>query len=225
MSFLPWDGTYLGKCEETCILGKLNTHPFKMYCLCISGCITTPTWYPMHQSKDAYPCIIDEIKTVMGLPKIGTHSLHIGNKLYILYNFHGHRPTLVSEVNLDMMTSKMSKQQYNKFKTTMQDAFVFRMIVGLTLNSNSSIALCQDGSPTSYRNKIDIKKDDKSFEITEKCIKEWFVDTIQESVRRLIQPSVRTSLMRVRIQEVVNRIDPEYVWVDSMIVERIIRIK
>jgi len=80
---LLWDGSYLGKIEESSIIEMYlwEIKPWRYVKL---------QWYNQNITclakviKTHFPNIIDELKPYFGLSKLGTHSLHIGKNLYLL---------------------------------------------------------------------------------------------------------------------------------------------
>ena len=214
---LEWDGSHIGDYDSDIILNTVAHYPYNMYLIYISNLMIEPRWVSMHKSDSKYPCIIDEIKTIMGITKIGTHSLLIKRTLYILYNVLSY-PKLLRDLDVNQIEGLYLSQ----LKVKVQDTFVFRMIVGLSSNQESSIILV-NGCPSSYRNKIDLDED-KNPDISQIMVKKWFVDTIEDSIRRFIYPSERTFHMRQRIQVVINRIDKDLIWIDNFIMDRLLRI-
>src|SRR3989304_8393597 len=79
---LKWDGSSLGiglinnqwKMENIQYYSiNLPTHP--QYSLGTIYCRALP-------AKDLFPCIIDELRELFGLPRRGVHRVHIGAKEY-----------------------------------------------------------------------------------------------------------------------------------------------
>lgn len=219
-----WDGSHLGTYDETVILNKIKLYPCNIYSIYIKEYMKTPEWYAMHKSNDKYSCIIDEIKPIMGLTKIGTHSINIGSSLYTIYRTNGY-PTLLKGLTIKTILNSFSSVRLissSVYKMMVQDTFVFRMIVGLTSNCESSIMLV-DGIPSSYRNKMDTKKDD-SPNMSPSVMDKWFVDSVEDSIKRFVAHSVHTLTMRQSIQKVVKRLDPNLIWVENFILDRMLRI-
>jgi hypothetical protein len=209
---LDWNGSWLGTYTDSIVIKTVKAYPFSICYIYIEGLMETGTWVAKHQSKSAYPCIIDEIKTVFGMVKIGTHSITIKGKLYIIYNTMG-PPMLLSNIQYSV-TPEMKLQ--------VQDTFVFRMIVGLNCNFESSICIV-GGVPTSYRNRIDVNSDDGGA-ISNLMLNKWFTDSMRDSIKRMIAPSSRTWTARQRIQAVINRIDPQLIWIDNVIFDQMMKI-
>lgn len=204
-----WDGSYLGSYDNSIIMNEVFSHPYNVYGLMMPG-----TNYiihcAMHRSKDKYPCIIDEIKPHFGLVKIGTHSITISGILYIIYNTNG-VPLLLNDY-------RFGRYIPNEYKKLVQDVFVFRMIVGLKTNFETSIMLVNN-VPSSYRNSS--PDTDEPFNIPQSTQKQWFVDSISDSIYRLVSPSERTFYLCQKIQEVIYRIDKKMIWIQTSILNRL----
>jgi hypothetical protein len=84
---MEWDGSYLGSFSKDIIRDHIYFHRIKVVRLRIKkkkyiGFI--------RQVKSKILCIYDELKPIFGIPKMGTHSLHISGKLYIICHVHHH---------------------------------------------------------------------------------------------------------------------------------------
>lgn len=210
---LEWDGTWLGSYSDSIILNTVKSYPFNISHIYIPQLMESGMWVARHQSKSVYPCVIDEIKSIFGMVKIGTHSITIKGKLYILYNTKG-RPQLLSETDCEMT---------DEMKMRVQDVFVFRMIVGLNCNFESSICMI-NGIPTSYRNRVDVKEENDT-SISNAMLKKWFVDSVGNSVRRMIKPSGRTFTARQRIQALIEKLDQDLIWLDNVIFNMMMKLE
>jgi hypothetical protein len=212
---LVWDGSHLGQYPEEIMIERYDLFPYDLYRLHNPFNQGGSILCAMHSSKSKYPCIVDECKFVLGMSKIGTHSITIGRTLYIMYNIQ-YPPTLLRDVPPDIKCN-------DNFKRMVQDVYVFRLVFGLGCNFDSSIIVL-NGIPSSYRNNLDISCE-KGFEISDKALDEWFIDTIGHSMKRMIYISGRTNFMRWNIQKVINRIDKDLIWIDNQIIDRMLRLE
>lgn len=213
---VSWDGSHLGEYHESVVMARYDLFPYDLYILYNHLLSSDYIICTMHASKNKYPCIVDEAKVVMGMVKIGTHSITIGRTLHIMYNT-GKAPVLLKGVVPNRILLP------NDFKQMVQDVYVFRMIFGFGCNFDSSIMLVR-GVPSSYRNNLDVRIE-KGFDISNVVLDEWFVDSIANSKKRMISPSERTCHMRTKIQKVIRRIDPQLIWIDNQIIDRMFRIE
>ncbi len=210
-----WDGSHLGDFKEDIVLDKMRYHPYSLYNIHIPLYMQSPQWVLMHESKNKYPCVIDEIKPLFRLHKIGTHSIRIHSKLYIIYNIRANIPLLLKYYIPERMD--------DIFRRRIQDMFVFRMIVGLDCNCESSIIMIND-VPSSLRNKLDIDSDDKKLTISTSMYNKWFVDEISDSISRFMTKNYREERLREDIRKIIKRIDTELMWMDNYIYARMNRV-
>src|SRR5579885_3199916 len=87
---LVWDGSYLGQIATTDVTelqvqpqGEIRRDPkARYYLININGRSIGPCLMKSQQSS--FPCLIDEIKSIFGLPKLGTHQIRVGNIFCII---------------------------------------------------------------------------------------------------------------------------------------------
>jgi len=77
---ITWDGSYLGTISELDILGKSKFLGKEIWKLSFCDCFVI-----VKSSINQLACINDEIMELLGLGKIGTHSIRYKNSFYILY--------------------------------------------------------------------------------------------------------------------------------------------
>jgi hypothetical protein len=133
MSIQPqWDGTFLGKINKTNILQiikfkkdtywKIKIGEMTFHCLA-------------KQSKNTYPCIIDELKYLFKIPKLGTHYCKINSKIYILVRVLTGN---IYDINVDV---KLNELQYDDplFMDKVRRIYAFRELLGITVSTDNSI--------------------------------------------------------------------------------------
>lgn len=178
------------------------------------------------KSKNPIPCLIDELKPVFGLQKLGTHWCRFKGKVKILIrcvlNEEGH---IKEEINLNMIdvVSSLLKMQ-------IQEIFAFRELLGITCSYTSSIILrdSRDGSvyPVSFY-EPNMVFDQKVIPVT--VLEKWFDDdmTIDMTVQRLMkirdinQIGVVLHNIRNKIEETIERVDRRTIGFEAQILGRI----
>src|SRR5665647_2418098 len=81
------------------------------------------------------PCLIDELKPIFGLQKIGTHWLKYHNKLLLLQKVCVKNGIVIKEVYLD-------ETEYHKIiEHEVRKIFTFRELLGIAKNTEKTILL------------------------------------------------------------------------------------
>ena len=130
-----WDGTCLG---EYNVVEKLQTfyyNNFEYWNVQINGWVTTCL---IRRTKSYTPCLVDELKSIFGLIKLGTHYIINGGNYIILIkarlNINGdsivHDTFLNQNINVD-------EETINKIKKI----YVFRDLLCLNKSFDSSIVI------------------------------------------------------------------------------------
>lgn len=219
-----WDGTdvtdLISKCDiYGAKFNKLNywviQHPDYDDQVCI-----------VRSTKCSLGCLVDELKPVFGLPKLGTHWCRLGNKVYILIrcvkNTDG---SIKEELTLNMLGSSSS----SLLTLQIQEIFAFRELLGVTCSYESSIIIREGKAgpyPISFYEPNMATEDTKVIPFT--VLEKWFVDTsMDEVVKRLCRvnninrlPTVLHEL-RTSIEEVIDRVDRRAITYKNCIVNRI----
>lgn len=166
---LKWDGSDLG--EISSFITEYEQHPDKVLYIYIS---TNMCSVPARCYRDygILPIILDELKPLFGIPKIGHHRANINGK-----------PVLLSRVSSGgMLSLKQILGEKNSepwFIEQVRKVYVFRWIMGMVSNFDSSIGIIVSHnnclSVTSYKDtKIEPSKMKKTNSIPQTAIKKWF---------------------------------------------------
>ena len=193
-------------------------------------------------SKTTFPNIIDELKPVFGLPKIGTHRCICGHRNYVLCRVNANPVTgeivedaLLSNIAYDTKLPNGAPLVTSIFVAQVQELFVFRELLGVTSSFEKAVAIRvtsrQGGKhykayPLSFtESKMDPTQRDRV--IPETVIKRWFGTTsVDKVVSRILGINDRDSLtsglasLRTRIEQTVRRVDAQSIWVSVFIIER-----
>jgi len=233
---MEWNGTFLGEFDKNIIICEKTIETIRYVELNIDDKYFTCI---IKQSKDLFPCIVDELKHISNLSlKIGTHSLKIGSKLYIIYRpgikdkFPVYEYTLADIENfsdVNMITNILLANPI--FIQEIKKIFTFRELIGLTCNYDSSIRIrpyYNTYLPLSFREvSTDITKDIiKGLPNT--ALRKWFrEDDMAKMVKNLLKiydentVNVKMFELTNKINEVMERIDKNYIWMVGCIIERI----
>lgn len=187
--------------------------------------ITETTITCIVRSGKNLPCLIDELKPVFGLQKLGTHWCKHGGKIYVLIRcIMTEEGYIKEETTLNMVTEVTPL-----LKLQIQEIFAFRELLGVTCSYESSIIIREKKNntyPISFYEPNMATVDTKviPFNVLDK----WFEDSsIDEVVKRLCRihtiDRIGTVLHNIRsqIDEIVERVDRRTISYKSCIMNRI----
>jgi len=170
------------------------------------------------------PCLIDELKPLFGLNKIGTHWIMHKNKMKILTRANISKD---GYIKTDYTLNKYKNIDV-ELKRKIQNVFVFRELLGLDKSTESSIVLKK------IKNKIyplsfyepDILSCDTV--LSKIIVNKWFNDI---SMDKLIKDMLNiynikniTSIiheLRVQFEDIIERVDRNLITYCDVILERI----
>lgn len=224
-----WDGSYLGQFPSSIIVCERNVHDLKYFHLKLGSfyhfCIAKTT-------TSDYPCLFDELKPLFGLSKLGTHTIHIENKYYLLM-----RPSVKGIVCVydHKLSDVLEYIDYtnplnSSFINQMRRIFLFRDIVGLTVSNDSSIRLRYVGKgyvPMSFKEtKTCILQERSILPIT--ILEKWFNNMkITDVARQIMGIYESTDLseylfhFRNDVERIIKRVNRDLLWMSVYIVERL----
>lgn len=198
MELPRWDGSHLGELSKAQVLQIRPGHPFKLMQLQIQ---LETYWVAHHPATNRLACVIDELAPEFGLPKVGTHTVCLGKVMYVIYNT-GPEPMTLAACRDSFFSAKARLQ--------IQDAFVYRLLVGLEHNHEASLVMTCDGRMASYRNRSVI---DRAPKIGVKVMSSWFTDEIEDSLGRLGVHSLKADAL----EAVIKRVDKDSIWMINQI--------
>lgn len=235
---LKWDGSYLDKYNNSIIQWeykngyftymKLILNEEEIYC---KGC----------RNDDDFPCIVDELKTVFGLKKIGSHSLKIGKYNWIIYKL----PFIIEDDNdknwMNWIANFTQFNKFNKYTIEQEDEIrkwiIFRQLLGLKGVMYSSILLHTEDMiiETINEKKSEFHDKNKSIDYLIYTIqKKWFPEFEFKSYVRIFlgneyinefnklkqKELVVVTIYNIRnqINEIINRINSKYLIYISFVV-------
>ena len=116
-----WDGSYLGEVTNLKYL-------FEDYCQIEINLYVG--YGKIKRSLTVQPCIIDEMKIIFGLPKMGTHWFTYKNKVYILTKVKTKKLEFTNFENSNSQKSEITNYEFQKSESTNSENSEFQ-------NSNS----------------------------------------------------------------------------------------
>jgi len=222
-----WDGSYLSSigCKDVTIEYKDGNFAIvTIKDLKIEGYV--------NKVKSSLPAIIDELKPIFQLLKTGTHLFYSGRSLYLINKCDREHDTSLKDLEKEdhkLVTAYLKKQ--------VQNILAFRDVVGVKGNNEGHIIVRREKGKVIKAYSIkelynEILKDNSK--LSSNMVKKWFDDrSLKDVIKELInyheeddnETYVVEYLKEFRelIEEKVLKIDKEYVWIVSYIIERIAR--
>lgn len=168
-------------------------------------------------AKNSLACLIDEIKPIFFLEKIGTHWAKFNGKIYILLKAQIKEDIIIEETTLNEIKIK---EPYNlaNFLYEVQKIFVFRELLGITKTYESSIVLRNKIThiqPISYY-EPNMKPETEKKILPQTVLERWFihvhtdVDQITKQILcidKLEDITKNLHFLKEKLVCIVNRVD------------------
>ncbi len=178
----------------------------------------------IRSSTNTQACLIDEIKPVFKLEKIGTQWFKFKGKNMILLKPHIEKNYVVEDLSLDELG-------FNKeIETEVQNIFIFREILGMSKNFEKSIILRNKGfyiKPISFYDP-NMNPIHEGKVIPETIINKWFKNTdLDEAVLKLFKIDKLEDItnlllnLKTKLDEIFLRVDPNLITNIDEILTRI----
>lgn len=103
------------------------------------------------QTKNLYPCIIDQLKIIFGVQSLGTHYCKKGSQIFVLIKVV---MTDLKNINIDI---KLNELQHNDplFTEKVRTIYAFRELLGITVSTGNSIRIRQNDDDIKSENILD----------------------------------------------------------------------
>lgn len=217
-----WNGSYLGKVERDSL--RETTYKGSKYAsvyinrMLITGAIKYP-----HTN---ITCLLDEMKPLFGIAKVGTHSFRVGNRTCVIKRCSMSNGSLVLDIPLRSVD--VPPLDRDKVRRIM----VYRELVGVTMTSESSIVYRMFPGCTIILDLIDRGMvDGEKLVVPESMLSKWSPEeTIPELGRRFLSLYTREDVDKfaVRVEEKWNNLcstmAPEESWRSQRIRMRVKKI-
>jgi hypothetical protein len=225
MATLEWNGSYLGEFSKDAILstdGHSNNHDNDKYWTLQLG---APVTCRVKTTKTSFPNVIDELKSLFGLPKLGTHQIRINHKNYVLIRCP---ESGVTEVPLNQFTPELS--HYPLFRRQVQEILIFRDILAVPVTFESSLRVRQQPRrhpvPISYREpsmSFNPSKPILSAMLQNRWLNDANVNQILTRMVRIDPEDVSSGISEFRsnVETVISRVDKSLIWCSAFIIERL----
>lgn len=175
--------------------------------------------------KNGLSCLIDELKPIFGLIKMGTHWCVQGNKTKLLIKVNKTEEGYIKEeLHLSSFESLSPI-----FKSQVQEIYTFRELLGVTCSYDKSIIVRSYKNnvyPVSFYEPNMVTEDKKVIPFI--ILNKWFEGTsIDDVVKRLVKiysiDKMGTVLhnLRSKIDKVIERVDRRTIMYKTCIINRI----
>jgi hypothetical protein len=176
-------------------------------------------------SNGTLSCLIDEIKPIFSLQKIGTHWIKYNNKKLILLKVNlNAEGCVIFDLTLDLLPYK------EKLAHEVRKIFVFRELLGMSKSYDTSIILKKakrEIIPISFYEPNMVPSCGKS-PIPKTVLEKWFKDvSIDEMVKKMLKIDSSKEIvnvlykLRLEIEKVVERCDRNSITFVDEILSRV----
>lgn len=178
----------------------------------------------VRQSGTTIPCLIDELKPIFNMHKIGTHWIRYRGKKLILLRLIVKDEIIIQDITLDKIKFRQSLSH------EVQKIFVFRELLGLSRSWESSIILRERNHfmrPMSfYEPNMTPASEEKVIPNT--VLEKWFKNTsLDDVVKKLLKVEKLEDIpktihnLRTKMETVVNRVNKDEITHIDEILKRI----
>lgn len=253
---LKWDGSHLG------VFNRIIMRRWRLERTYYYGIVLPNGWSPEYPdgmiycnalcTKDVFPCIVEDIKGVFGLPRRGIHRITIDRKEYILYYIPiSIKGDIIWETPLNRLDSRHVLRKDPQFKRNVQKIIAFCDILALcstgepcirirpgtngefiVINANERTTAISKGSTYDYSI------------LTKTLFLKWFGeetsigDIVKEMTKFSCEPLIKvpaiqgsefnklgliSAEMRDKIDKIIKRYDNNYIWYSCFIIDRMSR--
>ncbi len=242
---LPWDGSDLGCYDISCIVNAWSIGKSKYYMIYnhqLRGFI----YCNIMRSKDAFPCIVEDIKKYFNLSYRTTHMLTIqsGTRMIkcIIYNISFNEDHAIRwETPLNMLDKQHYLRSNKEFILKVQQILIFNEMLSLNALSEFYINIhVENGKyiPAHYgTSSTSLTKTTGEYHTSgiNRCIfNRWFANETPEKdvLVNLLQPLIPVninqdnlpmiiSIIRDHIEHIISKHDKYYIWYTQFIIDRI----
>jgi len=225
----PWDGSCLGllnkhnfieiiKLENKLTMYHIKTDKYDFYCY-------------GRKSNSSHQCICDELKVIFGIRKLGTHWCKYGQGLSV-YIFWPIRYNTFGQIQDELKLNQLGYVDESNFVKQVQNIFVFRDLINVGVNFENTIIVRQSYQNNKKPYPISYKETTinphKHIYIPNTVYSRWFKsNTINDALCRIFNIThynqIADLIFKIRsvIQDIINRVDNQNIWLENYIIERL----
>jgi hypothetical protein len=231
-----WNGSFLGYIHKTQILHTVKFAGDIYWRLQVKDALystDTTIVCKARGAQNSFPCIIDQLKEICGIPKIGTHWVRMGKRIFILSRVD-------SDSQFDVLIynklSAFNKNIFLEFSADVKRIFAFKEAFGVKFATLNSIKIVKSEikSDSEFAGWLPLSVKDTHFDLSKAIVKKpmiklWFNNNIQEVVTEIhklldITPenyNKKIHALRSQIDKMILGVDKEAVSLSTALLERI----
>lgn len=225
---MNFDGRYLGSLKEENILREGEVRIDKKYSFFEIKVDGEQEVMIVRNIKSFLPAILDEIKPLFFLPKIGTHTFHFKGKLML-----GYKTQLITGNPYPDLTLDYSSfiPRTREFTYQVKRTFAFREAFGITKTYEKSIILRFEKNIPQVLSfnepgSVVFQDDPLKSVIPQTVLTEWFNDDLDRYIKDLFcfnreLPEASINYYRSKIEKIVLRIDKNLITCVDGFLERL----
>lgn len=169
METFKWDGSFI---DNLNIISVIKIQRTKYWAIKLNNYVV---YCEVRASRNLFPVIVDEIKPLFGLKKLGTHWCYQNGIKYILTqaNINNNGDIIQNTLLKDF---SLTDQTNNTLINEIRKIFVFKDILGVNKNDESHIIIIKNENncfPISYMESI---VTDSNSTISTAILEKWFID-------------------------------------------------
>jgi hypothetical protein len=225
-----WNGTHLGEYSHSIIQGTCKINGDRYCKFNIKGEIFYAHIKPV---SDNLSCVIDELKVLFSLKKLGTHTIKFHNKLYLLIRanvkYDKGIMTVVEDVPIGRISIGPSDNAY--FREEVQKVVAFRELLSISNNAANVIRVRSHERgpyPVSY---VESRLDISNHKFTLQIYRKWFCDIdIHDVLPKMVKfhqygNDLHKLVTQYRwdVEDIINKINKDYVYLSGFIVDQLIK--
>jgi len=216
---ITWNGSYLGVFDATIIKQRYYCNGNWFWDL------ADGTRCLIRLCKNTQACLIDELKPIFGLDKIGTHTITVGVKLYLLMRSPPPNQKIIHLNEIPFVNEQLVNG--------VRGIFAFRYLLQANKTNEKCIAIFANENneiyPLDFDDDIIGKNYKKRGTLSKSLYKKWFEDYKEKISSTLVSllnlegkdHSKEYGDLRKKIENVFVRIDPENISMVNIITKRL----
>lgn len=220
MSIFCWDGSSLGEHPQSVVVQSTVVGKITYWLLEINN---ERALCSVKKSIGTYMCVVDEMKPLFGLQKLGTHRIKIKKEYVLTREVEGEDGKPV----IDPVLSTIPAERVESVRTEVQKILAYRDLLGIASSFERNIVL-RDNCPISVREYSTVLDKSNTGILSKRLLDKWFVEReVCEVIKKIAEyrgnPQRCVANLRERMEGVINRVDKEWIWYSGFIVDRLMR--
>jgi len=238
---MQWDGTFLGFISKNQILEIVKYARETYWRLKITdGLIGGETSFicKARTAKSTDACIIDQLKQLFNIPKIGTHWVRMGKKIFIISKVDSDN---IYDVVVYSKLAVFDKSIYPEFTEEVRTIFAFKEAFGVKFATLNAVGIVRSNIPRAEAknpdfmgwNALSIKDTHFGYKdgilngtiVKTAMLKLWFnknIENVNTHIRQILNMTSgdigeKKRLLKARINDIIKKVDKDQVSLANVI--------